>query len=87
MCSDFGHIITSISNHSALTIPDVLLMHFVCCVMLPREGCGVFYESAGTGRKSLWSITVGRHAPERKNSPPVNWSASLVLNHYNTNWP
>ncbi len=52
MCSDIDHVITSISNHSALTIPEVTDVLFLLYEAFSRR-LGVFYESTGTRRKSL----------------------------------
>ncbi len=52
MCSDIDHVKTSISNHSALTIPEVTDLLFLLCGASSRW-LGVFYESTRTRRKSL----------------------------------
>ena len=71
MCSDIDHVIISISNHSALIIPDVT---DVLCLLYEASSrrLGVFLclqEPEGNPCSLLQSADT---CPREENTPPVN---------------
>ncbi len=72
MSADFSHIISAISNHSYLTIPNITDNYVLLCDASSKGVGGVLCVCRDMGETYRSRTTVDRPEPVKRNTVQVN---------------